>query len=99
MTEDEIRAERRRIVRSERPPGRDAWAGRQRGVFIYLPRQLGEATVVDGPGDDAAEVIDLMLATRDALRREATRLGVVNGARMTKRQLVESVLAARRGTT
>lgn len=96
MTEDEIRADRQRIVRTVHPMCRDMYSKMQRGVLVELHGASGEADVHDGTRESWDEVIDLMCGKRDRLRGVALALGVVNAAHMTKRQLVEAILTARR---
>lgn len=99
MTEDEIRAERHRIVRTVRVPRDPWWDDVQRGVCIELPtRDFGEAVVrTERPAGAAETALDLMERTRPELYRMAVREGAVNAVRWTKRQLAEYVLERTRG--
>ena len=99
MTEDEIRADRHRIVRTVRVPRDPWWDDVQRGVFIELPaRDFGEAVIrAEGPGTAVTRALDMMERTRPELYRMAVREGAVNAVRWTKRQLAEYVLERTRG--
>ena len=99
MTEDEVRADRHRIVRTVRVPRDPWWDDVQRGVFIELPaRDFGEAVVrAGGPGTAVTRALDMMERTRPELYRMAVREGAVNAVRWTKRQLAEYVLEMTRG--
>ena len=99
MTEDEVRADRQRIVRTQRVPRDPWWDDVQRGVFIELPtRDFGEAVVrAGGPGTAVTRALDMMERTRPELYRMAVREGAVNAVSWTKRQLAEYVLERTRG--
>lgn len=99
MTEDEVRADRHRIVRTVRVPRDPWWDDVQRGVCIELPtRDFGEAVIrAEGPGTAVTRALDMMERTRPELYRMAVKEGAVNAARWTKRQLAEFVLEKTRG--
>lgn len=99
MTEDEIRADRQRIVSAVRVPRDPWWDDVQRGVYIELPtRDFGEAVIrTERSGTAVTRALDMMERTRPELYRMAVKQGAVNAVRWTKRQLAEFVLEKTRG--